>query len=75
MKAIAKLAGSGVVMLGLAACLSGCAEDNDSQAMKTETGKVVKGAPSNAPDAPKTRNEYNQRAAKRNDNYGKDYKN
>lgn len=65
MKAIAKLAGLGVVTLGLAAGLVGCAEDNDTTATTTSTGQKVKGV--TPADAPTSSQDAYMKSAKANE--------
>jgi len=43
MKLIAKVSGLGVLALGAAIGLTGCAESNDATAVKTPTGKTAPG--------------------------------
>jgi len=71
MKLIAKMSGLGVLALGAAIGLTGCAESNDSTAVKTPTGKSAPGVvPAGTP-----RSSADAAAAQQSNNpmMGKDY--
>jgi hypothetical protein len=71
MKLVARVSGLGVLALGAAIGLAGCAESNDAAAVKTPGGKNVPGV--TPPNAPKTSEEAMKAMQSNNPMMGKDY--